>query len=365
MDPISEPCQDDAIIRVAAYHRRDFAHAVVHSVPSEHDPVRNSVAEPFPSAAVSDLGALDRLPLELISSICLCLDVRSCFKFRQINRRARQIVSGLYKYRAVAEHGLESLRAVLRTDISRYFTVPDLYRPLCTPSCARCRSPFGGFLWIPTASRYCFACIEWSHLRVVPLEALVKYSGVSSERLQRLRPVLRTLPGTYTTKYYSWTSRTEVVAAEPAFDALRASGLPLQHAMAVLAAIPDTFAYTYMVSTALPLLDPATGQVQHGLSCKGCYIAFAARDNGTKGRNEPHDRVYSRQGYLDHFPLCHESIKLWEASKAGTVAVSEPEFTRRGGYLADHDKLMRSYGSTGGTALTYCLRFAPTPPPPL
>lgn len=335
MNTIFDPDQGDAVIRMCAHRRHNFDLSLIHSSLSDHNVVRTSVAESFPSVAVSDLGTLDRLPLELLSYICLALDIRSCFKFRQINRRARQVVSGLYQYRAVAQHGLEALRSVLCTRISQWFTVPDLYRQLCTHDCALCRSAFGGFLFLPTVTRCCFACIESSpRLRVFDLPALETQSGISRQRLHQVLPVLRTLPVMYPLQTSLPATRIEVVAQEQAIDALRAFGFSLERVTAVLAAITeDSIVLRYMVSTAMPLLDPATGQVQHGFSCKACEIALEEALGVRSPILYKCVRVYSRQGYLHHFIHCAGSIKFWQASKGDTVPVPEPEFTRRRIYL--------------------------------
>ncbi|KAK3689593.1 cyclin-like F-box [Podospora appendiculata] len=298
-----EPHQGDAVIRVAAYHRRDFELAVIRSRPSEHDPVRASVADPFPSAPVSYLGTLERLPVELLSSICFFLDVRSCFKFRQ--------------------HGLESLCAVLRTGIARYLTISDLYRPLCAAGCGLCGYEFGGFLFLPTQS---------PRLRLITLSALRNSSGMTRERLAQMMPVVRSLPGRYTMTQKRPTRRLELIAREQSLETLGFTARPLPFSPR------KTDIWRYMVTTPLPLLDPTTGQVQHGLSCKGCQIALEIADaHGVRcaSLSQNRDQVYSRQGYLEHFPLCPESITLWEASETGTVGIRESEFTRRGGYLED------------------------------
>ncbi len=73
----------------------------------------------------------------------------------------------------------------------------------------------------------------------------------------------------------------------------------------------------------MPLFDSTTGQVQHGLYCQGCRIKFE-EDPGSNRENKPVrwrlHKVYSRQEYLDHFPHCPQSIRLWQASK-GSAAV--------------------------------------------
>lgn len=129
--------------------------------------------------------------------LCLELDIRSCFNFRQANRRARQVVSGLYEYRTLAQNALETVRAVLRTSKSLPITISDLYRTLCDRRCAVCDAGFGAFFLL-SAIRCCYMCLEFApELCVVLLAALSKTTHLSRKRLERLLPVLRTVPGSY------------------------------------------------------------------------------------------------------------------------------------------------------------------------
>lgn len=109
MSALFESHQADAVLRVAAYNRLDFKFALIGSPSSEHRPIRTSIVEAFPSSATANIGLLERLPTELVWKVCAALDVRSCFRLRQTNRRVRQYVSGMYEYRTVARHALESL----------------------------------------------------------------------------------------------------------------------------------------------------------------------------------------------------------------------------------------------------------------
>ncbi|OTA54215.1 hypothetical protein K449DRAFT_202599 [Hypoxylon sp. EC38] len=126
------------------------------------------------------------------------LDILSYFRFRQVNRRARVLSTALWEYGLVAKHGLEGLRGLLRAKLAHNFTIMDLYRPLITFSCEFC-SAFGGFLFLLTATRCCFACIQTSSkMRVLCTSAFAKFAGISVGRLRRLlRLKLRTVPGLY------------------------------------------------------------------------------------------------------------------------------------------------------------------------
>jgi hypothetical protein len=331
-----EKGQRDAIIRVASYPRFDFEVALIRSTSSDHNLVRSSIAEPFCSTALAPIGILECLPTELLRIVCLELDIRSYFNFRQTNRRAREIASSLYEYHNLVKHGLESLRAVLRTGIHPYVTISDLYRALCTRRCDVCCGEFGGFLFLPSVTRCCFNCIEASnHLRVISVAALAKRAGIPRRKLHSLSPILRTLPGTYSMEQRSRKSRSTLVSHQRAFGALCRLGLSTEAAASVLSDIGETHIGRFMASTPLPLFDPITTEIEHGICCKGCQIAVEEEvDDGSMDLYRRRDRVYSKEGYLNHFPKCPQSISLWNSSKEGTMSVDEPKFTRDGGFLA-------------------------------
>ena len=92
------PGQEDAILQVASYHCHDYDLAVIRSAPHEHIPIRTSIAQPFPTSPLSSLGALSAFPVEIVAVICLSMDVTSVFRFRQVNRLARNIASSPLPY---------------------------------------------------------------------------------------------------------------------------------------------------------------------------------------------------------------------------------------------------------------------------
>ncbi|OAA62439.1 F-box domain, Skp2-like protein [Niveomyces insectorum RCEF 264] len=188
----------DAILRVCSYHRRDFDLVVVRSRPHEMKPVEASLQAAFGSSPTAELGLVDRLPPELLWMVLRALDVRSYVRFRQVNRRARVLATELFEYKLVARHGLEGLRGLLRAGLAHGFTVPDLHRTLVTYACAACGA-FGGLMFLFTAERCCFACLQSAaRYRVLPVSTFAKLVGISPRRLVRLvGPGLRTVPGIY------------------------------------------------------------------------------------------------------------------------------------------------------------------------
>jgi hypothetical protein len=86
---VISPEDSDAILRVCAYHRKDFDLAVIWFPMRTHTIMLTSTLKsPISSTPTATLGKLDRLPLELINTICLELDIVSLFHFCQTNLRA-------------------------------------------------------------------------------------------------------------------------------------------------------------------------------------------------------------------------------------------------------------------------------------
>lgn len=75
----------DAIVRVAAYHRRDFDLSVIWLPSSEHVCIRPTIATPFRWISNAGLDSLNRLPIELLHDTQSRLQMRSLFRFRQTN----------------------------------------------------------------------------------------------------------------------------------------------------------------------------------------------------------------------------------------------------------------------------------------
>ncbi|KAK3361002.1 hypothetical protein B0T24DRAFT_513652, partial [Lasiosphaeria ovina] len=135
--------QTDAIVRAAAYHRKDFCRSVIWFSPREHAGIRMSIATPFQRTSNTGLGSLDQLPLELLYDILLRLDMYSIFNFRQTNLKSRETVDSLKEYQAVVSHGLNLLCALLRTRLAISVSLSDFYRAFCTKACTLC-GEFGG-----------------------------------------------------------------------------------------------------------------------------------------------------------------------------------------------------------------------------
>lgn len=188
--------QIDAIIRTAAYHRKDLDLSVIWFSPAQHVNIRQSIATPFQQTSSAGLGSLDRLPLELLHDTLLRLDVYSLFKFRQTNRRSREAVDSLKQYQMIVLHGLNLFCALLRTRLAVGISLLDFYIALCLKSCSLC-GEFGGFMSLLTWKRCCFKCLkEAPETQVQTLSAARKEFHLTKVELSQLKS-FKTLPGIY------------------------------------------------------------------------------------------------------------------------------------------------------------------------
>lgn len=322
----------DAILRVCSYHRRDFGLVVVRSRPHDMQPVQASLQAAFETPPTAELGILDHLPAELMSMVLRELDIRSFFNFRQVNRRARVLLTGLHEYELVSKHGLEALRGLLRAELAHCFTIEDLYRPLITDECSTCGA-FGGFLFLFTAERCCFDCLQSSaHYRVLPPSAFAKIVNISPTQLKRLSiPSLRTMPGIYNMMETPARRPKYLISEEKATQTLLGIRAVGEDVIRNLRNRREQLGQRFMVATAYPCYSLGTAKLESGVSCKGCQV----RVEFFAGDVDDRDRVFSTRGFLSHFSQCLETQRLWAESEGGTRLVKESELTRRCGYFPE------------------------------
>ncbi|CAH0044094.1 unnamed protein product [Clonostachys solani] len=332
------PDQHAAVLRVSAYHRRDFDLSVVCSDPQKHSAVQPFISEPFPNPATAPLGALRHLPNEVLAEICSYLDVLSSFKLRQVSREARQVVSASPAYRDLSKHCLESLRGALRMEIADWLPVADLHRVLCTSECSRCGC-FGPLLFLPMIERCCYRCLVTEpEFRQVSLSALSEATKVSTSRLRELVPVLHTIPGKYHLFGPRFTETHDLVAERAILQC--PTPLDIQDLPDFIPEPEDEHVVLRcMMATAFPYLGKASSDIDGGVSCKGCLIAATDKrevSDKTKA-SELMEMSYSREGFLVHFQSCEEAQKLWQASHGGTVEAAKFPYVRNFEYIsADH-----------------------------
>lgn len=328
----------DAIVRTAAYHRKDYCLSVIWFSPREHVDIRRSIATPFQRTPNVSLGYLDSLPLELLHETLLHLDLHSLFQFRQTNLRGRQTVDSLKQYQIVVSHGLNLLCALLRTRLAIDISLLDFYNALCTKACALC-GEFSGFMSLLTWKRCCFECLrEAPDTQVQTLAVVRKQLQLIKSELDQVKS-FKTLPGTYSMEESVHKSRISIVAVHQAI--LVCGRQPNVPAQAQPASSKRSKKFNYMGSCALPYYDRSTDKTENGMSCSGCQLALEKDIIGSRGERwafEARDKVYGRDGFLEHFRWCEQAQLLWILSDEGNNRPTElPEAARRGGYLSKRE----------------------------
>ncbi|OTB18908.1 hypothetical protein K445DRAFT_19515 [Daldinia sp. EC12] len=303
------------ILRVCSHRLRDFEPAVIQSCPEKTRVVQESLQTPFETPPVSGIGNLDRLPPELMLMVLYCLDLRSYFKFRQVNRSARVLLSSLREYKLVSKYGLECLRNLFRTRLGHAFTTVDLYRTLISPGCKLCGG-FGGFVFLFTLVRCCPACIQNSpKLRVIHMSALAKLARRSPKRLSRLLEViLWPVPGLYSLSESPAIRPKRLLAEEQAVATLKSLGLLSHDSIEAIARHHEYTNQRFMAATVLPWYDVDNAKIELGISCKGCWPNPGIWRYQTQKGREDQERIFSKRDFLSHFNHCAKARRLWTKS---------------------------------------------------
>lgn len=151
------------------------------------------------SAPVSKLGQLGLLPLELMSNVCLGLDISSAFSFSQVSRHAREAISSVREFRLAGKYATGCLWVFLNTQVASHVDITAFYSALTTRSCSFC-DQFGFLLSIPTVQRCCLRCFQ-RETKLQPSYLSELTRGVigipSASIIKRDYPVLRTIPNSY------------------------------------------------------------------------------------------------------------------------------------------------------------------------
>lgn len=322
------------VARVAAYHRRDYDLAVIRINPRDHENIRHSISQPFDRASSVTLGKLQLLPLEVLHEMLLLLDIHTLLRFRQLNGRAREAVCTLQGYRLVMTHALEAICVLLRTHMAAWFTLSNLLNVLCTRDCLACGS-FGGFIFLPSLTKCCLPCLTTSpHFRLIQLGNARKRFNLAPDFLRKSMPILMTVPGIYSMDETSRKGRIPLLSEK---EIMSAFDVPK------IAEIKEPPILRYMAATSLPYLEKASGDIQYGICCSGCQIALEKAIYVSTVKDSVfalRDRVYSQEGFVEHFQACAEAQALWKQSKEGTIPVKMPESIRRRGYFNRRDVVM-------------------------
>ena len=82
------------------------------------------------TAPLSNLGALEALPPEVIHLVFNTIDLQSLTAFRAISWGARALVDSFSPYNAIFQYFPDALRALLSTQMAVHFTAQDILEAL-------------------------------------------------------------------------------------------------------------------------------------------------------------------------------------------------------------------------------------------
>lgn len=159
--------------------------------PREEQPeVHLLLKSAFGMAPMSDLGALQCMPVEILSAIILQLDLTSCLRMRHVNRSARQIVTSLPMYHLVVANASSFLKHVLQLGLGSWYTLGDVESLLRQEKCLRCdnfATRIGLPLWQKLCSRHAF----YAYKNVLSKTRAASILRMSTKRLGRCLPVTK------------------------------------------------------------------------------------------------------------------------------------------------------------------------------
>ncbi|RAH80497.1 hypothetical protein BO86DRAFT_272769, partial [Aspergillus japonicus CBS 114.51] len=149
-----------------------------------------------PRSARYGLGALEKLPLEILHLILLALDIQSMTEFRRVNKKARLVTGSIPQDRRILAHAPAAIHGSLHLETARNFSCQALSETLSTAECDGC-GDFGGYLYLITCRRVCFLSLgEKTDYLPLSRKDVIRKFGLDPIHLARL-PRLKSFPGRY------------------------------------------------------------------------------------------------------------------------------------------------------------------------
>jgi hypothetical protein len=149
--------------------------------------------------AVSSIGLLNLLPLELLHGILLDeLDLAALTTLRSVSRGLRLVVDSLPQYHSIVTHAPNSLRAAISLEIASSVSCRKLYTELCSDVCRGC-GKFGAYLYLLTCSRVCYICFteDTKFMPMTKQHSKIFWGVTSRDLASGGITVARSLPGRY------------------------------------------------------------------------------------------------------------------------------------------------------------------------
>ncbi|KAK8171335.1 hypothetical protein BKA80DRAFT_7286 [Phyllosticta citrichinensis] len=146
-----------------------------------------------------DLGEFGKLPLEILQSVLVKLDLRTLTDIRRVNERATQVVDTVPEYKAIFKHASIVLRAVISVEVASFISCKDLYSELGRRDCRQC-GRVAAYLHLLACERFCNYCLGRAR-PIRMMEERYLYTIFSETEFKDLNhtmekfPYIRTLPG--------------------------------------------------------------------------------------------------------------------------------------------------------------------------
>ncbi|PTD05232.1 hypothetical protein FCULG_00000252 [Fusarium culmorum] len=173
-----------------------------------------------------------------------------------------------YRLDVIVSHGLNLFCALLRTRLAVHVSLLDFYDALCTKTCSIC-GEFGGFMSLLTWKKCCFQCLrEAPEIRVLPLD--------------------------------SNPSKPVTVASIHQASLICNRPLPTKARGFAAANRERQNIHNFTGSCALPYYNETKDSVE-----------------GEQWRFDARDKLYARDGFLEHFRRCEQAQLLWRTSDEG------------------------------------------------
>ncbi|KAI1349570.1 hypothetical protein F5Y01DRAFT_327325 [Xylaria sp. FL0043] len=311
---LSEEETDGILMTIAFRWGLQLDAGIAHE-PGDFASIYWSIAASFRESSNAGLGPLQMLPPELLHDILFRLDMLSLFKFRQVSRRSREVVDSLPQYQRAANMagptgGIDLFWALFRTGLAADVTLLDFDAALCTANCAVC-GKFAPFLSLLLWKRVCFDCITTApHSQVKELEKVQRMFDLTESESEQLKSI-KTIPGSYGPWQIRYTSSVTLVSAQQVWSVVRQR--PELDEAAKLNFVMPNSDWNFLAVCKLPYYDRQTGKFEVGLSCTGCNTGCLHFMD--PARRVPKDKLYTREGFIEHFQGCHKARSLWKAIK--------------------------------------------------
>lgn len=329
-------------------------HVLERQCPLDNGRKLNTTSHPKTCGRSSaSLGKLSRLPVELLQTILLKLDLQTLTTFRSVNHSARHGINYLPLYKEVVNYAADTLRALIALGLASYFTASQVFNALRSENCTLC-GDFGGYIYLLGCQRCCLSCIHEA-TELLPLSyarAKIMY-GVDDDALRQV-PQFEAVAGFYSQRRQKALAQTTFVDQRAAYKVGMAihGGTEEMDRYRSLQFAPNVAAVDSIASNilgrelmndilteelrdghdqksqdprrflavrAFPSLDWSTKSLEWGLSCNECRSSLDFTYPGEKEDLRLFNRLYSKAGYLRHLENCEVSRKKWKAMTEKTA----------------------------------------------